>query len=197
MGSKDTLDIPSWACGNNSPGKDQMSDVFAAAYDAPNGHTILYFGADRLDNNGDANLGFWFIQDQTFSQQLPGGGFTGVHKDGDVFIASQFTNGGSQPTIVVYVWKSGSLQSVATDAPCPTPLTDGRFGLRDRQHGDDHRPLGHGGDSPERLLRRRDRPQRSYVLRQQRSAVLHELPGRYAHLAVGRLLDQELRCRAR
>ena len=79
-GSKDVRDIPAWAYGTTNdviPDKDDIADAFAAAYTDPDDdHTIIYFGIDRYDNNGDAETGFWFFQDLV---SLDGnGGFTGV-----------------------------------------------------------------------------------------------------------------------
>ena len=35
----------------------------AAAYlSSVDGHTLVYFGADRYATNGDSNIGFWFTQ---------------------------------------------------------------------------------------------------------------------------------------
>src|SRR5262249_12737529 len=81
-------------------------------------------GADRDSTNGDSNIGFWFNQDPSFGLQgtCPNQDFTGVHKDGDLFVVSAFTNGGTQPTIDVYQWQGGSLNPVSTgDASCTNP----------------------------------------------------------------------------
>ena len=115
-GQKDSFDIPSWtACGNSAPPKDELDDVFAAAYTDPaTKDTILYFGADRDSTNGDSNIGFWFNQDPTFGLKgsCPGSsGFNGVHENGDTFVVSAFTNGGTQPTIDVYQWENAGTAS--------------------------------------------------------------------------------------
>src|SRR5262245_4970607 len=71
-GSKDVNDIDEWewAANDVSPDKNQILDAYAAAYvsndPSANGHTILYFGMDRFDTNGDSNVGFWFVQDKNF-----------------------------------------------------------------------------------------------------------------------------------
>ena len=91
-----------------------------------NGHTILYFGADRASVNGDSNIGFWFNQDPAFGFNgcKPSPNFSGVHENGDLFIVSAFTNGGTQPTIDVYQWQNAGtanagLVAVSTgDASC-------------------------------------------------------------------------------
>ena len=96
-GSKDVRDIPAWAYGTTNdviPDKDDIADAFAAAYTDPDDdHTIIYFGIDRYDNNGDAETGFWFFQDLV---SLDGnGGFTGVHTVGDVLVLANW--GGFEP----------------------------------------------------------------------------------------------------
>lgn len=104
-GSKDNQDVSSWQYKAGSvPPKDEIVNAYAASYNAPNGDVIIYFGADRVAVNGDANIGVWFFQNQV---GLNGsGGFTGSHADGDVFIVSAFTIGGTVPTIQVYEWDS-------------------------------------------------------------------------------------------
>jgi uncharacterized repeat protein (TIGR01451 family) len=121
-GSSDTNDIPTWGCTGGSPNKNLMENVFAASYTDPiTKHTIVYFGADRVaSTNGDSNIGFWFIQDPTFGNNCTTtskGTFTGVHHVGDVFVASAYTNGGSQPTIDVYKWNGSGLTQVANADP--------------------------------------------------------------------------------
>ncbi len=104
-GSKDDLDIPNWQHTNGSvPDKDEITNAYASAYNK-NGDLVVYFGADRYATNGNAALGFWFFQDDV----MPGanGKFTGAHTKGDLLVLSEFTNGGSQPTIQVYEWTPG------------------------------------------------------------------------------------------
>jgi hypothetical protein len=98
-GSKDDLDTTSWEHKTGStPPKDELLDGFAARYG-----DILYFGADRTANNGDAVMGFWFFQNEVVPQD--GGTFgPGQHEDGDVLILSDFTGGGSNVTIRVFQW---------------------------------------------------------------------------------------------
>jgi hypothetical protein len=133
-GSKDQQDISSWKCKDGSvPDKDEILHGFAARYTAdidsdrvPPGltddETILYFGADRFDNSGDAQIGFWFLQDPDgVGCTASGGGgtsFSGIHSVGDVLVLSDFTQGGTQPTITIYQWvgsggTDGSLDFIA------------------------------------------------------------------------------------
>ena len=63
-GSKDIRPISAWARTANDPvpDKDNISHTFAAPYTDEDGHTVIYFGMDRYDNNGDAESGFWFFK---------------------------------------------------------------------------------------------------------------------------------------
>lgn len=106
-GSKDDLDITSWRHTNGSvPDKDEITNAYAAAYKkGANNDLVVYFGADRFATNGNAALGFWFFQQNV--APAADGTFTGAHTPGDLLILSEFTNGGSQPTIQVYKWEPG------------------------------------------------------------------------------------------
>ena len=111
-GSKDQLDITQWNWKDGSvPDKDDVVEAFAALYTPTSGpragHRIIYFGANRLAVNGDAQIGFWFLQkavslksDGTFQDAL---GNPAHHRVGDVLILSNFVNGGGTSNIQVFV----------------------------------------------------------------------------------------------
>lgn len=104
-GSKDDLNTTSWRHKDgNVPDKDDLLDAFAARYEHPvTGDAYMYFGADRYASNGDAQVGFWFMQGKVGPQ--PDGTFgTAGHEIGDVLVLSNFSNGGTQPNIAVYKW---------------------------------------------------------------------------------------------
>jgi hypothetical protein len=119
-GSKDPQDINQWAYKDGSvPDKDNLRHGFAARYSltpsatCPSGTAatcdVLFFGSDRFDNSGDAQQGFWFFQNAIGlgTNSVGGGsGFTGVHKNGDVLVISDFSVGGTTSTITVYQWNS-------------------------------------------------------------------------------------------
>jgi uncharacterized repeat protein (TIGR01451 family) len=121
-GSKDENDIPSWAITDTSvPDKDQLTDAYAAVYQA-GGDTWVYFGADRFDNDGDAQIGFWFFQGNV---GIANGDFTGKHVDGDVLILSEYTNGGVVDLVCAYEWDgSGGGSNIAAPGDCD-PATSG------------------------------------------------------------------------
>ena len=125
-GSKDTHDFSDWnwtpTPTPSAPDKNEITDAMAAAYvDSSDGHTILYFGADRYATNGDSNIGFWFTQQPVGLVQPVGnnpGTFSGLHTNHDLFVLSAFGNGGSAPTITVYEWLNGSLNLLSSGSPC-------------------------------------------------------------------------------
>src|SRR5215213_10105300 len=120
-GSKDPIDINQWAWKDGAgglPDKDNLLHDFAARYSlAPSttcpstGTTceVLYFGSDRYDNSGDAQQGFWFFQNEiSLGSASVGGGtsFNGLHKNGDLLVISDFSNGGTTSSITVYAWNT-------------------------------------------------------------------------------------------
>lgn len=107
-GSKDVEDVSSWLWKDGSvPDKDEILNSYAATR-VVDGELMLYFGADRFDNSGDASIGFWFFQDQEIglSNVASGGGseFLGVHQNDDLFIVTEFSNGGAIPTVRIFRW---------------------------------------------------------------------------------------------
>ncbi|HYR58132.1 MAG TPA: hypothetical protein VEO95_05865, partial [Chthoniobacteraceae bacterium] len=106
-GSKDVQDISSWQFTSGSvPDKDELTHAYAAAYTNSKGELLLYFGADRFDNSGDSQIGFWFFKNNITLKPstTTSGTFNGVHAIGDILILSDFTTGGTVSTIKVYEW---------------------------------------------------------------------------------------------
>jgi hypothetical protein len=123
-GSKDINDIPDWRYGAtpSAPDKNQITNAYAyASFEGDD--VILYFGADRYSNDGDSAIGFWFFQDavSTSDRQSKGGyEFNGSHTENDVFVVSDFTNGGVVENLAVYLWKGpGNLELATTIVPNP------------------------------------------------------------------------------
>ena len=109
-GSKDGRDISQagitqnyWLHGNSSvPGKDDIVQAFAKEYPKDGGGKLLYFGATRLVNDGDAAIGFWFFKNTV--TEIPGGTFSGVHSVGDILVTADIGKGGGTSVINVFVW---------------------------------------------------------------------------------------------
>ena len=124
-GSKDTLPIAGWQCNfdNNVNSKIDVMNAYAAAYTDPgSGDQIIYFALERNTNTGDANVGFWFLQDSVGCETTGGAAtFSGAHHDGDILIVSAFTKGGDVSTIDVYRWNGDD----ATGSLGTTPVAHG------------------------------------------------------------------------
>jgi hypothetical protein len=127
-GSKDTNDVSQWKYTSGSvPPKDEIDHGYAVAYQVTtNGggtqpHTWIFFGADRDSTNGDSNIGIWFFQNSISANNVTATNATAfagapcpaganncnagdLHRDGDVFISSAFTTGGSVGTVQLYHW---------------------------------------------------------------------------------------------
>lgn len=109
-GSKDGRDISQagitqnyWLHGNSSvPGKDDIVQAFAKEYPKDGGGKLLYFGATRLVNDGDAAIGFWFFKNTI--TEIPGGTFSGVHSVGDILVTADIGKGGGTSVINVFTW---------------------------------------------------------------------------------------------
>jgi len=104
-GSKDFNQISDWGqvARGTGPSKDDVEHAFAAKYlNSVDGHTVLVFGGDRPTNNGDANIGFWFFQNPVGPNSS--GGFSSLHRNGDVFVLSAFSGGGGTSSIRTLVW---------------------------------------------------------------------------------------------
>ena len=106
QGSKDGSPISGWAWSSGSANaKGDLTNAGAALTGSNN--CILRFFGDRTSNNGDASIGFWFFVSPVSTNAS--GTFSGTHTDGDLLILSDFTGGGTTPTITVYKWVNGGL----------------------------------------------------------------------------------------
>jgi hypothetical protein len=123
-GTKDTLPISlagagDWQCkqSNNIGNKFNLVNAYAAAKrvttataDSDVGDLLVFFGSEIASPNGDRNVGMWLLQDRNVNCQSSGGNtdWTGHHVDGDIFVVSAFTNGGTKANITVYEWDDAS-----------------------------------------------------------------------------------------
>lgn len=92
-----------------TPDKDNITNAYAKAYrvdhdgsGATPDHLVIYFGADRFANNGDAALGFWFFRNNV--SLGPNGQFTGEHVVGDILVQVDFVGGGSSSEVQIFRW---------------------------------------------------------------------------------------------
>jgi len=122
VGSKDTDEISGgtvhWHWDSMSvPDKNDIQDAYFAVY-SNNGHLVFYYGLDRPVNDGDANIGFWFLRNAVGLNT--DGTFSGAHSVGDLFVVCQFTNGGEVKTLQLYKWIGGAnpLELLVDGAQC-------------------------------------------------------------------------------
>ena len=137
-GRKDIQDIPDWKHKDGSvPDKDDLTNAYAAAYGVDDGNSgqdlVIYFGADRFANVGDAFMGFWFFQDQVAA--LPDGTFSGVHINGDVLILVDYPQGANAvPYIAMVLWDDSCSKADSND---PAPGDCAAKNLRLKAESDD------------------------------------------------------------
>jgi uncharacterized repeat protein (TIGR01451 family) len=131
QGSKDILPLSQWTpVTQKPPAKDDIANAAWANYAGPGGHDFVYFSADRISNNGDAFLGFWFFKDKI---GVSNGAFTGQHQDGDILVLVNFIQGqgankisGATQEIGVFKWVSdGSGDINGGTLKTLVPLTQG------------------------------------------------------------------------
>lgn len=128
-GSKDIHDVSSWKWKNasNILDKNNITNAYAAAYNV-DGDLVIYYGLDRIANNGSAQVGFWFFKNAITllgdGNSGGGDGFDGVHADGDILVQSNFTQGGTVDTVTVYEWQSGALVQIAAGGDCDVAAGD-------------------------------------------------------------------------
>ena len=148
-GSKDLNDIDQWkAAFKNNPPKDEIDNAYAAFYTDPvTKDLIAVFGADRLSTDGDAQIGFWFLQNDIKIDHATGKFTGGKHVVNDTLVLAHFTNGGVVATPKVFKWLGpGNLQDVTasadaladtSDGPTPAPWTYEHLhdGVRDFKQG--------------------------------------------------------------
>ena len=88
------------------PQKDDLGNVYAAAVTDPgSGHEIVYFGAERVVNNGDSHVDFEFLQSGvTIPAGCGPGSFAGHRTSGDLLLSVDFLTGGALGDALLHVW---------------------------------------------------------------------------------------------
>jgi uncharacterized repeat protein (TIGR01451 family) len=137
--TKDINDTTDWLWTNAKVGqpKNDITHAFAAAYTGIGdsaGDTVIYFGLDKFEADGDNFVGFWFLQGAVGpvgDGNPPGSPFSGAHHAGDILVLADYTNGGAIATFKVYKWVASGgdttthLDLVASGVPCTgAPATD-------------------------------------------------------------------------
>lgn len=118
--NKDIHEVNSWTYNTKgiSPPKDDITNAYAKASMVPgypasdlpghpasvHEHLVVYFGADRFADDGDAAMGFWFFRNDV---GLDGNGkFEGTHAVGDILIQVDYRGAGDNE-IEVFKWIGG------------------------------------------------------------------------------------------
>jgi hypothetical protein len=117
-GSKDTLGIADggWQCGNsqNVNNKVDINNAYVASFwtggSAGSGDHILYAGVEKEKNNGTNDIGVWFLQGSASCSSTGANiNWSGSgHRNGDVLLVSEFSNGGGVSTVKTFTWRAST-----------------------------------------------------------------------------------------
>ncbi len=86
------------------PNKDDLSNVYAVAH-LSGAVNEVFFGAERVINNGDSHIDFEFLQSKVSIPNACSGSFTGNRTQGDFLLAVDFTTGGTLGGTTLYKWQ--------------------------------------------------------------------------------------------
>lgn len=144
-GKKDIQDINQWSWKDGAvPDKDDLTNAYAAAY-TDNGDLVLYFGADRYSNVGDAFMGFWFFKQKVGAQ--PSGSFSGLHTPGDTLVLVDFPQASNAvPYIAVVTWDP-TCSKATSNTPTPGQCAATNLRLKSEGSGNSGAVCGGGGAS--------------------------------------------------
>ncbi|MBI2723534.1 MAG: hypothetical protein HYX50_00585 [Chloroflexi bacterium] len=97
--------ISSMTYGTGSvPNKDDVANTYAVARRVGTSDAEIFFGAERVVNNGDSHIDFEFLQSTIGKTGACSGNFTGNRTQGDLLLAVDFTNGGALGGRTLYMW---------------------------------------------------------------------------------------------
>ncbi len=85
------------------PNKDDLGNVYAVSH-ATAASPELFFGAERLSDNGDSHIDFEFLQSIIGLTAGCSGNFSGHRTEGDLLVAVDFTGGGGTAANSLYQW---------------------------------------------------------------------------------------------
>jgi uncharacterized repeat protein (TIGR01451 family) len=115
----------------NTPNKDEIENVYAVSRISTSGTATtaneIYFGAERLVNNGDSHIDFEFLQsDVTIPNPCGAGTFSGHRTKDDILLSVDFAKGGGIPTTTLYRWKcNGNSEDPVTHVCDPLASENG------------------------------------------------------------------------
>jgi hypothetical protein len=87
----------------NVPNKNDLGNVYAVSH-ATAARPEVFFGAERLSDNGDSHIDFEFLQTIIGLTAGCSGSFSGHRTEGDVLVAVDFTGGGGTAANTLYQW---------------------------------------------------------------------------------------------
>jgi uncharacterized repeat protein (TIGR01451 family)/LPXTG-motif cell wall-anchored protein len=108
---KNNGDINTFTYGTsgNTPGKDDLSNVYAVSHRA-SGANEIFFGGERIVNNGDSHIDFEFLQAPvTIPNPCAPGTFSGHRTQRDLLLSTDFTNGGTLGGAQLYSWSCNGI----------------------------------------------------------------------------------------
>jgi hypothetical protein len=104
------------------PNKDDLSNVYALAHVTASTNEV-FFGAERVINNGDSHIDFEFLQSKVTIPNACSGSFTGDRTQGDFLMSVDFTTGGTLGGTTIYRWICDATYNAAHDNQvCNPPL---------------------------------------------------------------------------
>ena len=112
----------------NTPPKNDLSNVYALSRDG-DGMSEIFFGAERVVNNGDSHIDFEFLQAEVTklpSDSACAGTLSGNRTQGDLLLAIDFTNGGTFGGRTLYQWQCDRNYDAANDGVVCNPPASGK-----------------------------------------------------------------------
>jgi hypothetical protein len=88
---------------SSTPNKDDLSNVYAVAH-VDGAINEVFFGAERVINNGDSHIDFEFLQSEVGLTGTCSGSFTGDRTQADFLLSVDFTSGGTLGGTILYEW---------------------------------------------------------------------------------------------
>jgi hypothetical protein len=111
----------------STPNKDDLSNVYAVAH-KDGAVNEVFFGAERVINNGDSHMDFEFLQGTVSIPNACSGSFTGNRTQGDFLLAIDFTQGGALGGSTLYRWQCDTVFNAAHNGQVCNPLKSGNKG---------------------------------------------------------------------
>jgi uncharacterized repeat protein (TIGR01451 family)/LPXTG-motif cell wall-anchored protein len=129
-----------YGASGQTPAKDDLSNVYAVSH-IGGGANEVFFGGERLVNNGDSHIDFEFLQSNVaIPNACASGTFTGHRTQRDMLLATDFSNGGTLGNVQLYSWSCNGIAPGAVgydatkDGTVCDPPANGNPGKGDPQY---------------------------------------------------------------